>query len=243
MTLFLTLLVLASCKKPTERPNSYVLMDSSKINHRDTESITNSNFIEKKASIETSNIDSFLKKPFELYAFKQKKQGSLSSGAYFEDYHFKPTVPGTGYSFFMFQPKETNYTIDGKALRHSKVGYIGSNKKRISLKEDGLTIKTFQPDNQFKDKFLNPNEILIEVVAKHNDFDLPELAFVGLDIKSVQDKLGQEKTFKNECLVYFTENRALILKVNQERVEWLRYILVHDRFEKHLENENLYTAE
>jgi hypothetical protein len=102
------------------------------------------------------NIDSFLIKPFDLLTFKLKKNGSLSSGANFKDYHFKPDFEGVGYCFFMFEPKNTNIIIDGKEIKHSKVGYLGRDKANLAILEDGLKIKTFQPNDEFKNNYLNP---------------------------------------------------------------------------------------
>jgi hypothetical protein len=173
-----------------------------------------------------SKTDSFLLHPFDLYQFKLKKYGSNSSGAYFKNYHFKPPIKGVGYSFFLFNPKEVNYIRDGLEMRHEKVGYIGRNKERLSFLEDGLIIKTFQPNDKYQHKYRNPNELLIEVEAKHNDFDLPELAFIGLSTKQVREKLGKETFMKNDCLVYTKDNFALILKISTNGIQWLRYIVL-----------------
>ncbi|TNE81472.1 MAG: hypothetical protein EP332_03525 [Bacteroidetes bacterium] len=124
----------------------------------------------------------------------------------------------------MFEPKEVNYVSDGRAMRHSAAGYIGTNKKNISLKEDGLVIKTFQVNNKYVDKFLNPTEELIELTAKHNDFDLPELAFIGLDSSQIIQRLGSASFFQEHALVYSYRNLALIFKLEMGKVLWLRYI-------------------
>ncbi|MCC7454581.1 MAG: hypothetical protein IT222_10475 [Crocinitomix sp.] len=177
------------------------------------------------------NTDSFLIKPFDLFTFKSKKNTSLSGGVTFNHYHFKPDFRGTGYRFFMFQPKTTNYIDDGKEMKHSNAGYIGKNKELISFKEDGLVIKTFQPNDKYQDDYLNPNEVLIELTAKFNDFDLPEMAFVGLDSTTIIKELGQQSFYKHHSLVYVKDNYALILKLKQGVVEWLRYIVLAEKLE------------
>lgn len=178
------------------------------------------------AQLLKSKTDSFLLYPFDLYQFKLKKNGSHSSGAYFKNYHFKPPMMGVGYSFFLFEPKKVNYVSNGLEMRHEKVGYIGMNKERLSFLEDGLIIKTFQPNDKYHHKYQNPNEVLIEVEAKHNDFDLPELAFIGLSTNQVREKLGKETFMKNDCLVYTKDNIALILKMSADGIQWLRYIVL-----------------
>lgn len=185
-----------------------------------------------------STTDSFLMHPFDLYQFKLKKNGSHSSGAYFKGYHFKPTGKGVGYSFFLFTPKEVNYVSGGLEMRHEKVGYIGTNKERLSFLEDGLIIKTFQPNDKYQHKYRNPNELLIEVEAKHNDFDLPELVFIGLSTNQVREILGKETFIKNDCLVYTKDNIALMLKISADGIKWLRYIVLSKplQFDSDLDN-------
>ncbi|MEZ4805198.1 MAG: hypothetical protein R2852_06880 [Bacteroidia bacterium] len=189
------------------------------------------------------NLDSFLLQPFDLYKFKSKKNGSLSGGANLKKYHFKPAFKGIAYRFFMFEPKTVNYIVDGKEMKHCKVGYVGLNKNRISFREDGLIIKTYQPNDKFKNKYINPNEVLIELTAKYNDFDLPELAFVGLDSIAIVKQLGKEMFYKNSSLIYTKDNVAFILKLKQSKAEWIRYVLLADILELEIENSELFNAD
>jgi hypothetical protein len=190
-----------------------------------------------------SKTDSFLSKPFNLYLFKKKKNGSLSGGSPIKSYYFKPAFKGIYYRFNMFEPKTVNYIVDGREMRHSNVGYIGTNKQMISFREDGLLIVTFQPNDKFRDMYLNPNEILIDLIARYNDFDLPELAFVGLDSIEIKKQLGQETFYKNNCLVYTKDNIALILKLFHRRVEWIRYIVLAKKLEFETEINDLYKVD
>lgn len=183
--------------------------------------------------------DSFLLNPFDLYAFKSTKNGSNSGGAAFKSYHHKPPFPGIGYRFFMFQPKTPNMQ-DGSNIRHVAAGYSGTNKKNISMNHDGLLIRTFQPNDSFKHKYHNPNEVLIELTAMHNDFDLPEMAFVGLDSLSIIKQLGKETFYKNQCLIYTVENIAFILKLKNTKVDWIRYIRLAGKFENYANDNRLY---
>ncbi len=187
-----------------------------------------------------TKLDSFLLTPFDLYAFKSKKNGSNSGGAGFKSYHYKPPFPGIGYRFFMFQPKTVNLISNGREMRHQAAGYFGTNKKNISMKYDGLVVLTFQPNDSFKNKYLNPNELLIELTARHNDFDLPEMAFVGLDSISIIKQFGKETFYKNQCLVYTYDNLAFILKLENAKVEWIRYIRLASKLDVKTENEHLY---
>jgi hypothetical protein len=86
-------------------------------------------------------------------------------------------------------------------------------------------------------------EVLIELIAKYNDFDLPELSFVGLDSISITKQLGKQTFYKNNCIVYTKNNKALILKLNNKKVEWLRYIVLAEKLEFEADNFNIYNVD
>lgn len=193
---------------------------------------TDINFVSQnkgsKKVVNRDSINEFLNKPFDLFEFKKSKNGSLSAGAAFKEYHFKPDFKYVAYQFFMFEPKTINYIDDGKEIRHQKIGYIGRSKDNTCFLEDGIVITTIQPLDKYKNQYLNPNEILIELVAKYNDFDLPEFAFVGLDSLSITNKLGPPYLYEQKCLIYQNKSKALILKIKNSRVIWLKYIYLKE---------------
>ena len=188
-----------------------------------------------------SKTDSFLINPFDLYKFKKKKYGALSGGESFENYHYKPKQKGgIGYYFYMFEPRSANYS---KNMRRSDVGYIYYGDRRLKrkvLNQLGLVIKTYQPNDKFKNKYLNPNEIMIELTAQYNDYDLHEMDFVGLDSLEIVKQFGKESFYKRNCMVYTKDNIALILNINNNRVDWFRYVLLAEKLEKDSEHEGLY---
>ena len=103
-------------------------------------------------------------------------------------------------------------------------GYLGTNKKRISRIENGLEITVFKEtgDNQYK--YTDSTEELIQVKARFNDFDLPELAFVGIDSTTIIQKFGDADFYNENCLVYIYKNYILILKIEKEKVKWFKYL-------------------
>jgi len=163
--------------------------------------------IEKKVDI-MSSIDSFLIKPFDLYKFKEKVGQSNSGGVERKPYYFRPNYNGMYYSFYFFNFK----------------GYVGTNKNAFLKMEMGLNITTFKPLGKYKDEYLDPTEELIEVEAKLNYIDLPELAFVGLDTIEIKKQLGEKSFFKENCFVYTYKDRALILGLNGKTIKWLKYV-------------------
>jgi hypothetical protein len=156
-----------------------------------------------------STRDTFLLKPFDLYKFKRKVGQSNSGGAGKKTYRFKPEYKGLYYSFFLFSNLN---------------GYMGSTKQDTLHQEDGLTITTYKPVGKYQNEYFDPTEELIEVEAKFNNFDLPELAFVGLNTTKIKEQLGNPSFEKNNCFVYTFRDRALILKIENGSVNWLRYV-------------------
>src|ERR1019366_1585935 len=124
-----------------------------------------------------SSTDSFLIKPFDLYKFKKKEGESHSGGSEKMPYYFKPAYQGMYYAFFMFSDMK---------------GYLGTRKDFAIRSENGLTITTYKPLGKYQDQYLDPTEKLIEVKAMLNNFNLPELAFVGLDTLAVKQRLAEE---------------------------------------------------
>ena len=153
-------------------------------------------------------VDDLLKKPFDLQKFKKVKGGSNSGGATKKSYYFKPDTVGMYCSFFLFP---------------CDCGYIGETPNKDTHIEGGLQIITYKPAGKYKDDYLDPTETLIEVIAKFNDNDLPELAFVGLDTVKIKSKLGDNFFRKDNCFIYSKNKRALTLKIKGKSVEWLKF--------------------
>ncbi len=202
------LFCLLSCQqKSEEKSNGHSiavsqLYDSTKID-KPTDEVT------KEISVNRDSINDFLDSPFDLYEFKKTKKMSNSGGGRNEEYYLKPNKEGMYYRYFLFSRLQ---------------GYLGTNKDRIIRKEDGLEITVYKELGKYQYKYIDPTEELIEVRAKFNDFDLPELAFVGLDSVTVVNKLGKPDLMKRNCMVYQHNNKALILNFDNKRVKWLKYV-------------------
>lgn len=190
---------------------------------------TSKKTIEKLSSLDSSlprlsARDSFLLKPFDLYKFKRKVGQSNSGGSGDHTYRYKPKYRGMYYSFFMFSRLKVYY----------------GNRKEDTLRLEGLRIITYKPYGKYKNDYLDPTEELIEVVARFNNFDLPELAFVGLRKTEIIKKLGDPSFEKNNCLVYTFRDRALILNMKNDEVRWLKYVHLKFELTSAIENEELY---
>ncbi len=148
-----------------------------------------------------------LTQPFDLYSFKKKK-GQSNSGGHGETKNFLKPGKGIYWGFMLFPPI---------------AGYIGSVPSTDIHLEDGLQMITFQPPDKYQNKYLNPNETLIQVTERYNDIDLPELAFVGLGKKIIEKKLGPCSLQKKDCLIYFDGQNILTLHLQNGRTNWLKY--------------------
>jgi len=155
----------------------------------------------------SNSTKSLLSQPFDLQAFKKKKGGANSSGNRKYNYFFK-SGKGVYWSFFLFPPI---------------AGYIGEVPSKDIHLEDGLEITTFQPQGKNQNKYIDPEETLIQVIERYNDIDLPELAFVGLNKDKIKKKLGQWQIQKDNCIVYFHLNYLLTLHIKDGTVNWVKY--------------------
>lgn len=156
-------------------------------------------------------VDDLLATPFDLQKFKKAKGQSNSGGAIKKAYYLKPDTKGIYYSFFLFQPL-TGYK------------YVAGGKRTIKVRlENGLEIVTYKPFGKYQYDYFDPTETLIEVIARYNDKDLPELAFVGLDTVSLKNKLGDKFLRKNDCYIYHKDKNALTFKIVNGSVSWLKY--------------------
>ena len=158
-------------------------------------------------------LDGFLKKPFDLQKFKKTKGPSNSGGADVQPYYFKPDYTGVYYRFFLFRGYR---------------GFVYARKNGEMVKHPvrsitGLQLITYKPLGKYRDEYFDPTEILIEVNANHNDYDLPELAFIGLDSMTIKQKLGASFIRKDSCFVYHNKTHALVLSIPNGFVKCLKY--------------------
>lgn len=156
-------------------------------------------------------LNSFLKEPFDLQNFKKIKGQSNSGGAYAKAYYYKPKAKGSYFSFFLFDDAiGFKYSRDGKTQTEMRM-------------KNGLDIVTYKYFNKYRNDYLDPTEILIEVKAHYNDKDLPQLAFIGLDTVFIKRKLGNQFIRRSNSFIYHVNNYALILGIKNGCVDWLRY--------------------
>jgi len=171
-----------------------ILIDDKKENIKDKiEKNTDFNSYKKLETISRDSLNKFLIKPFALFEFKKKKGMSNSGGVEAKKYYYKPNKKGMYYQYFFFSKLK---------------GYIGRNKNNILRKKDGLIITVYKKLGKYQYEYNDPTEELIEVKAKFNDFDLPELAMVGLDSNIIIERFGHPDIFQTNNIVYQYENKS-----------------------------------
>jgi len=196
-----------SCNRAPEKASKYSQKNKKSSIIKKSENVKHKHIQDKKSNRDT--INKFLNKPFDLFKFKEKKRMSNSGIGRKESYYFKPNKEGMYYRYFLFSRLQ---------------GYIGTNKNKIIRKNNGLEITVYKELGKYRFKYSDPTEILIEVRARFNDFDLPELALVGLDSSFIIKEFGKPDYYKKECMIYQFKNRALILNINNKKVKWLKYL-------------------
>jgi hypothetical protein len=155
--------------------------------------------------------NTFLQKPVDLQQFKKAKGPSNSGIADIQQYYFKPAEKGVYFRFFIFRSPNT-FIYSGTENKKQHVPY-----------GTGFQIVTYKPPGKYRDAYLDPTEMLIEVTASYNDPDLPELAFVGLDTVTIKKKLGNHFIRKDNYFIYSADNNVLILNITEGVVKCLKY--------------------
>lgn len=154
-------------------------------------------------------LEKFLARPFDLQAFKQKKNQSNSSGGNGKSFYYRPGEKGIYYTFSLFEKGG---------------GYIGKTPGTDLRLEDGLVITTFKPPGKNQHMYLDASETLIELTSRYNDPDLPELAFHGIDTAQVKTKLGEPRIRKPGWIIYTSGTNVLLLHETRGRINFLRFI-------------------
>lgn len=224
---FLSLIFLVlACENQNEQPPTPI-KESKKVKARSDTSIVESQIKDVKIPL-LSKADSLLIDPFDFIEFKKKKRGANSGGGgQKEGFYYRPEVEGMFYSYFLF----------GGGRRE---GYLGKDKNNKVRLFNSTEMRVYKPKDDDWNMYNDPNEILIEFEATCNDEDLPELAFVGWTKSQIIEELGPSDFMKHQTLVYTHQQRALLLHINGNTVDWLKYIRLNIDLDSNSNVPNLY---
>lgn len=73
-------------------------------------------------------------------------------------------------------------------------------------------------------KFNDPNEILIGLKSSYKDPDLGKADLVGLPTLDIIKKFGSPDMKKNDLIIYHHLGNILILKTNEGKIKWFKYL-------------------
>ncbi|MFT6503478.1 MAG: hypothetical protein ACJASQ_003615 [Crocinitomicaceae bacterium] len=180
--------------------------------------------------VQYGKMDSLLLHPFDLPAFKRKKRGANSSGGGLKQaYYFRPDTVGMYYRYFLFGG--------------STKAYLGKRKSNLVRHRNPVEITVYKVKDDDWNSYNDPNEYLIQLEAIYNDFDLPELAFIGWTRSEIAKNFGAPFYTKNNCMVYSKDNHVILFHFLGNRVDWLKYTNLNSNLEKDSELPNLYTID
>ena len=136
----------------------------------------------------------FLETPFDLQAFKQKKQCHSNSGGGEKGAHlYRPLYPGFYYEYFVFD----------------------------CFGESGPDIVTFKKGLEIG-RCMDPSEVIIEVSSDWPDPDLGSFDLVGEDESLLLLRFGSNYLRKDFFFVYQQGCSILILRIIKDKVVWFK---------------------
>lgn len=147
-----------------------------------------------KTKKNSKELNALLTNPLDLQAFKKLKPNhSNSGGANKKDYYYKPVQKGFYYFYFVF---------NGIDAMH------------------GPRITTYQKGDDIG-LFMDTAEVFIQISCDRKDKNLGKLDLVGLPIKDLIKKYGENYLKSGENWVFQYNNTILILNGSQD-VIWFK---------------------
>ena len=89
-----------------------------------------------------------------------------------------------------------------------------------------MTLKPWAtPQNKY---YENDNEILVGIKSRVVWDWLGPSNFVELPLSTILEKFGEPDSRRNECVVYYRENKLLVLNIEYDQVAWFQYLWLKD---------------
>lgn len=144
-----------------------------------------------------------LNHPIDLQQYKLKKRGANSSAITQQPYYYQPDTVGTYFSYFWFQQLRDKYPPEQLFK--------------------GLVIKTYVYGSEIG-TYEGVTEELIGIKSKLSDPDLGTLDLVGKDLSFLKTELGLGPNFKEHYIVERLNQVILIIKIENQKVQWFNYL-------------------
>lgn len=157
---------------------------------------------------ESNAITKFLNKPIDFYAFKNNVH-LLNSSNFVLGNDFFHKVDDSSYIFY-------DYWV---------IGLDSTNDRSLSF-------KVLKPWSSPRDRYYSSNNELLIGIKSKIPCDALELSnFVGKSEDQIIKQLGNPNFVEKECLIYYQNDKLLILKSNHQKVSWFKYIWLEKDFE------------
>jgi len=159
-----------------------------------------------------------LESPIDLIKFK-KQMMFTNSGGHQERYFHKPDCKGFYYEYFGFEDTLSN----GEPFT-----FI-----------DRINLIVYKKGKVVGD-YYDSNEILIMIKSKTKDNRLGSLNLVGKSFDELINSIGKPTlTLSNSIIYQDSKFRTLILKLNNEKVTWIKYVWMNTDFKSFSEKNEL----
>lgn len=87
-----------------------------------------------------------------------------------------------------------------------------------------LTFATWKPWKTAKQRYYETdNETLVGIESRVAWNGLQGSDFVDLKTDSIRTRFGEPMAIRNDCMVYFLEDKILILHTSENKIDWFRY--------------------
>lgn len=101
-----------------------------------------------------------------------------------------------------------------------------------NLDDRSLSFKVLKPWSTPKEKYYEAdNEILIGIKSKIAWDGLKTSNFVGRSVEQIKKQFDDPNFDKNECLIYYLNDKLLVFKIDNEKVKWFKYVWLRTDFD------------
>ncbi|MBI3136918.1 MAG: hypothetical protein HYZ14_19740 [Bacteroidetes bacterium] len=196
------IVALVSCQAPAEKTKPTLPVDDT---------------IPERIRVETPNpfedsLKAYFDFPLDFYAAKKEARDMLDgySKAFKEESAHKVDDPEA--LFYCYW----NYAFDAKQVPVGR----------------SLIFATWKPWKTAKQRYYETdNETLVGIESRIKWDGLKRSNFVGLKMHSVQTRFGQPMHTRNDCALYYQEDKILILHQKGEKIDWFRYYWMNAKIE------------
>ena len=156
-------------------------------------------------------LDTLLNAPLDLETFKKEWGPSNSGGGSNNGILDIPDTTGQVYRYFLF------HKLRSVLPDHPSEGELLNN----------FIITVFKYGKEIGD-FYDSNEKLLMIACSLDNPELGELNWYGQSTVQIMDKYGPPQYEKENCLIYQIKNKTITAHLNNEQVDWYKYVLLNE---------------